>query len=89
MISKDYSNNMTKSQIQSSWKKVTKETHKIPNWDAYKRKSKQYQEIVILRELLLFCQLLLGKIEIGKNSVSVFIFKKTLIFYSEQMKKYA
>ena len=81
---------MTKLQIQLAWKKVIKETHKIPNWDALKRNSKQYQRVVILRELILFCQMLLGTIEIEENvAFNTIIFKKTINFYCTQMKKYA
>ncbi len=80
---------MTKSQIQLAWKRVIKETHKIPDWDALKRNSKQYQKVVILRELILFCQVLLGKIETGENTVfNEIIYKKTINFYCTQMKKY-
>lgn len=80
---------MTKSQIKLAWKKVIKETHKIPDWQIYKRNSRQYQKIVALREILLFCQVLLSKIESGENSlINNFIFTKTMSFYCEQIKKY-
>ena len=49
---------MTKSQIQSAWKRVIKETHNIPDWDKLKRSSKQYQKVVMLRELILISQTL-------------------------------
>ena len=80
---------MTKSQIQSAWKKVIRETHSIPNWDALKRNSKQYQKVVMLRKLLLFCQVLLGKIEAGENTAfNTIIFKKTMNFYCTQIRRY-
>ena len=80
---------MTKSQIQSAWKKVVKETHKIPDRDALKRNSRQYQKVVMLRELILFCQVLLGKIEAGENAIfNGIIFKKTFNFYCAQIKRY-
>ncbi|PIR80989.1 hypothetical protein COU24_01065 [Candidatus Kuenenbacteria bacterium CG10_big_fil_rev_8_21_14_0_10_39_14] len=80
---------MTKKQLQSAWKKVIKETHKIPNWDALKRNSRQYRRVVMLRELILFCQVLLEKIEMGKNTAfNTIIFKKTINFYCAQMKEY-
>jgi len=80
---------MKKSQIQSAWKKVIKETRKVPHWDTLKRNSKQYQKVVILRELILFCQVLLGKIEMGENiAFNEIIYKKTIKFYCEQIKEY-
>ena len=80
---------MTKSQIQLAWKKVIKETHKIPDWNALQRVPKQYQRVVGLRELILFCQVLLGKIEIGENiAFNEIIYKKTIKFYCEQIKEY-
>jgi len=81
---------MTKSQIQSAWKKVIKETRKIPDWDVLKRNPRQYQEIIILRKLILFCQVLLGKIEAGEHTTSnAIIFKKTMNFYCTQIREYA
>ena len=81
---------MTKSQIQSAWKKVIKETHNIPDWETCKRNTKQYQKVVMLRELLLFCQVLLNKIESGENNtINNLVFTKTLNFYCVQMEKYA
>jgi len=81
---------MTKLQIQSAWKKVIKETYQIPDWDALKRNSRQYQKVVILRELILFCQVLLGKIETGENAAfNAIIFKKTMNFYCTQIRRYA
>jgi len=80
---------MTKKQLQLAWKKVIKEIHNIPDRDAFKRNLKQYQKIIMLRELILFCQVLLGKIETGGNTVfNTIIFKKTINFYCAQMKKY-
>ncbi len=88
MILKDYSNSMTKSQIQSAWKKVIEEIRRIPNWNVLKRSSKQYKKVVILRELILFCQILLRKIEIGENTAfNTIIFRKTMNFYCAQMKE--
>ena len=73
---------MTKKQLQKAWKKVIKETQKIPDWNALKKDSKQYQRVVGLRELILFCQALLGKIEMGENAVfNGIIYKKTIKFY--------
>ncbi len=81
---------MTKSQIQLAWKKVIEETHKIPDWDSLQRNSRPYQKVVMLRELILFCQVLLGKIEAGENAAfNEIIYKKTINFYCTQMKKYA
>ena len=80
---------MTKKQLKKAWEKVIKETHKIPDWDALKRNSRQYQKVVMFRELILFCQVLLGKIETGENTAfSEMIYKKTINFYCAQMKKY-
>jgi len=80
---------MTKSQIQLAWGKVIKETHKIPDWDALKKDSKQYQRVVGIRELILFCQVLLEKIEMGENAAfNEIIYKKTIKFYYEQIKEY-
>ncbi len=80
---------MTKSQIQLAWKKVMNETHKIPNWKALKKVPQQYQKVVLLRELLFVCQILLNKIESGKNSaVDVLIFNKIMDFYCVQVKEY-
>ena len=80
---------MTKSQIQLAWEKVIGETHRVPNWNTLKRNSRQYQRVVILRELILFCQILLGKIEIGEDpTFNAIIFKKTINFYCTQIKDY-
>ncbi len=80
---------MTKSQIQSAWRKVIKETHRIPNWDILKRNSKQYKKVVMLRELILFCQVLLGKIEAKENiTFNSMIFKKMFDFYRTQINRY-
>jgi len=80
---------MTKPQIQSAWKKVLKETHKIPDWSALKRNSRQYQKVVMLRELILFCQVLLVKIEAGENTAfNAIILKKTMNFYRTQIRRY-
>jgi len=81
---------MTKSQIKKSWEKVIDETHKLPNWEIIKKNKEQYQRVVSLRELLLFCQVLLNKIESGENNaLNSLIFNKTINFYCEQMGKYA
>ncbi len=81
---------MTKSQIQLAWKKVMNETHKIPNWKALKKVPQQYQKVVLLRELLFICQILLNKIESGEHSViNVLVVKKIMDFYCAQMKKNA
>ena len=80
---------MTKSQIQLAWRKVIKETRQIPDWDLLKRNSKRYKKVVMLRELILFCQVLLGKIEKRENiAFNVIIFKQTLDFYCNQIKRY-
>jgi len=80
---------MTKKQLQKEWKKVIGETHKIPDWDSLKRNSKQYQKVVMLRELILFCQVLLGKINAGENkNFNLLIYKKTINFYCKQIKEY-
>lgn len=81
---------MTGSQIQSAWKKVLKETHRIPDWDMLKRNPIQYRKVVANRELILFCQVLLGKIENGENmALNSLILKKTMNFYCAQTKRYA
>jgi len=78
---------MTKSQIQSAWRKVIKEIRRVPDWSMLKRNSKQYQKVVILRELILFCQVLLEKIEMGENiTFNTIIFKKIFDFYYIQMR---
>ncbi len=80
---------MTKSQIRLAWRKVIRETHKIPDWDSLKRNSKQYRKVVILRELILYCQVLLGNMETGENvAFNTVIFKKTFDFYCSQIRKY-
>lgn len=80
---------MTKSEIQSSWKKVIKEVSKVPDWDKLEKSQKQYQRVIICRELLLFCQVLLRKIEVGENKdFNSMIFKKTMNFYCDQIKRY-
>ncbi len=89
MILKNYLNNMTQLQIKLEWKKVLEETHKIYNLDLYKNKLKRYQQIVILRELLLFCQVVLEKIKTGKNNAfNETIYKKNINFYCTQIKRY-
>lgn len=81
---------MTKSQIQSAWKNVIRETHKIPHWGTLKKGPKEYRSVVLLRELLLFCQVILNKIDSGENNeINSLIFNKTINFYCRQMKKYA
>ncbi|KKW11589.1 MAG: hypothetical protein UY50_C0010G0014 [Parcubacteria group bacterium GW2011_GWA2_49_9] len=80
---------MTRSQIQSAWKKVLKETQRVPNWDILTRSSKQYKKVVMLRELLLFCQVLLGRIGEEQNATfNSIIFKKTFNFYRTQIRSY-
>lgn len=80
---------MTKSQIQLAWREVIKETRRIPNWDILKRNSRQYKKVVMLRELILFCQVLLAKIETKENlAFNSLIFKKTFDFYRTQIRKY-
>lgn len=76
---------MTKLQIQSAWKKVIHETHKRSKlYDYLKNKN-----ISLLGNLLLYAQVLLGKIEAGENSdFNEIIYKKTIKFYCSQMKKY-
>lgn len=80
---------MTKSQIQSAWERLTKEIHKIPDWKALRRNSERYRKVVMLRELILFCQVILGKIGAGEDTAfNAVIFKKTVNFYCAQIKKY-
>lgn len=84
-ILKNYSNNMTKSQIQLAWKKVTRETHKRPKLGERLKD----ENISRLGDLLLYAQVLLDKIEAGKNTAfNEMIYKKTINFYCTQTKKY-
>lgn len=77
---------MTKSQIQSAWKKVISETHKRPNLG----ERLEDKNISCLGNLLLYTQALLDKIEAGENSIfNEMIYKKTINFYCQQMRKYA
>lgn len=77
---------MTKSQIQSAWRKVISETRKRPKLGE-RLKDKNISR---LGDLLLFAQVLLDKIETGKNTAfNEIIYKKTINFYCERMKKYA
>jgi len=76
---------MTKSQIQLAWRKVIRETHKRPKLGE-RLKNK---EISRLGNLLLLAQVLLGKIEVGENNVfNSILYRKTINFYCQQMKKY-
>jgi len=76
---------MTKKQLQKEWKKVISETNKRLKLGERLRN----QKISLLGDLLLFAQALLGKIEVGENSVfNSIIYKKTINFYCAQMKKY-
>lgn len=75
--------------LQRSWKVVIKETHKIPHWETLKKSPKKYRSVVLLRELLLFCQILLNKIESGEDiAFNSMIYKKTINFYCAQMKEH-
>ncbi len=76
---------MTKTQIQLAWRKVIRETHKRPMLGERLKE----ENISRLGDLLLFIQAFLGKIEAGENNgFNDMIFKKTMNFYCEQMKKY-
>lgn len=80
---------MTYAQIQSARRKIIKETSRIPNWDILKRNSKQLKKVIMLRELLLFCQILLGRIEAEEDiTFNPMIFKKTFDFYCTQIGRY-
>lgn len=76
---------MTKSQIQSAWKKVIHEIHKRPRLgERLKDKS-----ISQLGDLLLFAQVLLNRIEAGENNAfNSVLYRNTINFYCTQMKKY-
>ena len=75
---------MTKSQIQLAWGRIIRETHKRPKLERLKK-----ENISRLGDLLLSAQILLSKIEAGKNVVfNAIIYKKTMDFYYIQMKKY-
>lgn len=77
---------MTKSQIQSAWKKIIRETHKRSKL-GIRLKEKR---ISLLGDLLLYAQVLLEKIELGENiKFNTLIFEKTINFYCAEMKKYA
>jgi hypothetical protein len=76
---------MTKSQIQSAWKKVISETHKRPKLGVILKD----KNISRLGDLLLFTQILLNKIEQKENiAFNEMIYKKTINFYCLQMKKH-
>lgn len=76
---------MTKSQIQSAWKKVICETHKrIKLNERLKDKN-----VSLLGDLLLSAQVLLDKIVAGENGIfNSMIYKKIINFYCTQMKRY-
>lgn len=77
---------MTKLQIQLAWKKVINETHKRSKLG----KQLKDKNISRLGNLLLYAQVLLGKIETEKNNIfNSIIYKKTINFYCAGMKKYA
>ena len=76
---------MTKTQIKLAWDKVISETHKRPKLGEKLKEEK----ISLLGDLLLTSSALLEKVERGENErFNVMIFKKTMSFYCEQMKKY-
>ena len=76
---------MTKSQIQSAWRKVVNETHKRPSLGEQLKDRKISQ----LGDLLLYAQVLLNKIESNEDKTfNETIFNKTMNFYCAQMKKY-
>lgn len=76
---------MTKSQIQLTWKRVIRETHKRSKLSGRLKDKK----ISPLGDLLLYAQVLLDKIEAGENNTfNSIIYKKTINFYCAQMKKY-
>jgi len=77
---------MTKLQIQLTWGKIIREIHKRPELGERLKK----ENISRLGDLLLSAQILLSKIEAGKNvAFNEMIYKKTMDFYYVQMKKYA
>jgi len=83
MTLKSYLNNMVKSQLQLAWKNITDETHKRSKLG----KRLKEKEISQFGDLLLFTQVLLEKIEAGKDvAFNTLIFKKTMNFYRAQMK---
>jgi hypothetical protein len=76
---------MTKKRLQKEWEKIIFETRKRSTLGE-KLKDK---DISRLGDLLLHAQVLLDKIEAGKNTVlDEMIYKKTINFYCLQMKKY-
>lgn len=76
---------MAKSRLQLAWKNITDETHKRSKLG---RRLKE-KEISQLGDLLLFAQVLLEKIEAGKDAAfNTLIFKRTMNFYCVQMKQY-
>ncbi len=76
---------MVKSQLQLAWKNITDETHKRSKLD----ERLQEKKISQLGNLLLSAQILLGKIEAGKDvAFNTLIFKKTMNFYRVQMKQH-
>ena len=76
---------MTKSQIQSAWRKVIRETHKRSKLGE-RLKDKNISRLGVL---LLFAQVLLDKIEACENNAfNSILCRKTINFYCAQMKKY-
>lgn len=76
---------MTKTQIQLAWDKVISETHKRSKLGERLKEEK----ISLLGDLLFSSGTLLEKIERGENTIfNTMIFKKTMNFYCERMKKY-
>lgn len=76
---------MTKSQIQSAWKKVIRETHERPKLGNHLKD----KSISQFGDLLLYTQVLLDKIEVGENNAfNSMLYEKTMNFYCTQMKKY-
>jgi len=76
---------MTKLQIQLAWKRITIETHKRSKL-CEQLKSRNVSR---LGDLLLYTQILLGRIESDRNIIfNEEIYRKTIDFYCKQMEKY-
>ena len=68
--------------LQEKWKEITREINIIPNFNVPYKK-----EIIATRELLLFAQLILSKIEMGDNiNFHENLFSKIMSKYYKQKK---
>ncbi|MCX5783784.1 MAG: hypothetical protein NTW04_05035 [Elusimicrobia bacterium] len=76
---------MTESEIRLGWKQIISETRKRTKLGVRLGERK----ISRLGDLLFISQVLLGRIMAGENNaINSLVFRKTMNFYTKQMKKY-